>query len=54
MITTPVTDTAKFVAEVITEAITCDRADCFPEYHTRFVVENMAIATEHVNEEHQR
>lgn len=36
----------QLVAEVIREAVTCDRTECTPETHTRFVEENLRIATE--------
>jgi len=37
---------AAFLAKVIREAVECDRPECLPEQHTRFVAENLAIARE--------
>ncbi|MFG2876294.1 hypothetical protein ACGFYU_15050 [Streptomyces sp. NPDC048337] len=34
----------QLAAEVIREAITCDRPQCTPDDHHRFVIENMQIA----------
>jgi len=50
LISTPVEQTAQFAAEVIREAVECDRPDCLPEQHTRFVEENLAIAADHIRE----
>ncbi|MET9051215.1 hypothetical protein ABZW50_08685 [Streptomyces bacillaris] len=33
-------------AQVIREAVTCERQECTPEQHHRFVTENMQIAAE--------
>lgn len=49
MIRTTVADTGKFVAEVIREAVECDRTECRPEEHTRFVEENLSIAAEYIS-----
>jgi hypothetical protein len=49
VIRTTVADTGKFVAEVIREAIECDRTECRPEQHTRFVEENLSIAAEYIS-----
>lgn len=50
MITTdPNADPAKFAAEVIREAVTCDRPECGPWTHARFVETNLDIAREAVN-----
>ncbi|MFJ9101151.1 hypothetical protein ACIRJM_22100 [Streptomyces sp. NPDC102405] len=35
----------KLMADVIREAVTCDRTECLPDDHIRFVSENMQIAT---------
>lgn len=37
------------VAEVIREAVTCERQECTPEQHQRFVAENMQIASKQIN-----
>lgn len=44
--TDPKDSPAGFMSEVIREAIECDRAECLPESHTRYVTENMKIAQE--------
>ncbi|MDQ0792015.1 hypothetical protein [Streptomyces sp. B1I3] len=37
------------VADVIREAVTCERQECTPEQHQRFVAENMQIASKRIN-----
>lgn len=44
MITTR--EPVQLAAEVIREAVTCERQQCTPEDHHRFVTENMRIAAE--------
>ncbi|MEU6016992.1 hypothetical protein ABZ826_23955 [Streptomyces sp. NPDC047515] len=39
---------AQLVADVIREAVTCNREQCTPEDHQRFVAENLRIATERI------
>lgn len=39
-------DPAEYMAAVIREAVTCERAECTPDEHHRFVTENMQIAQE--------
>ncbi|MEU0705384.1 hypothetical protein ABZ513_31860 [Streptomyces bacillaris] len=34
----------QLAADVIREAVTCEREQCTPEQHARFVAENMRIA----------
>lgn len=34
----------EFAAYVVREALTCDRPQCTPEDHSRFVSENLRIA----------
>ncbi|MFI5987382.1 hypothetical protein ACIBEA_41765 [Streptomyces sp. NPDC051555] len=34
----------ELAADVIREAVTCDRGECTPDDHHRFVTENMTIA----------
>lgn len=36
----------QLVADVIREAVTCDRPQCTPDDHHRFVTENMRIAAD--------
>ncbi|MGW4855334.1 hypothetical protein ACWEPZ_29330 [Streptomyces sp. NPDC004288] len=36
----------QLAADVIREAVTCDRAECTPGQHIRFVEDNMRIASE--------
>ncbi|MZE55031.1 hypothetical protein GTY86_27890 [Streptomyces sp. SID5770] len=36
----------QLAADVIREAVTCDRAECTPSDHLRYVTENMRIASE--------
>ncbi|WP_399553839.1 hypothetical protein OG473_39905 (plasmid) [Streptomyces anulatus] len=36
----------ELAAQVIREAVTCERQQCTPEQHHRFVTENMRIAAE--------
>lgn len=35
---------AEFLAKVIREAVECDRPECLPDHHTRYVAENLEIA----------
>ena len=44
-------DPARYAAEVIREAITCDRQECGPWTHTTFVEDNLSIAREAINEQ---
>lgn len=37
---------ATFLAKVIREAVECDRPECLPEQHARYVAENLTIAQE--------
>lgn len=39
----------ELAAQVIREAVTCERQQCTPEQHVRFVAENMRIASEQIN-----
>ncbi|MCX4538349.1 hypothetical protein [Streptomyces sp. NBC_01669] len=39
-------EAVELAAAVIREAITCERTECTPEDHQRFVSENMQIASE--------
>ncbi|WP_405699112.1 hypothetical protein OG209_05320 [Streptomyces sp. NBC_01383] len=39
----------QLVADVIREAVTCERQQCRPEDHQRFVAENLRIAAEQIN-----
>ncbi|MFF0164026.1 hypothetical protein ACFYRY_42045 [Streptomyces sp. NPDC005263] len=41
-------DPALRMAEVIREAVTCDRDHCLPEAHVRFVEENLEIAAKEI------
>jgi hypothetical protein len=36
------------MAEVIREAVECDRPECLPESHVRFVAENLEIEREQI------
>ncbi|MFB7598380.1 hypothetical protein [Streptomyces sp. NPDC056160] len=38
----------QLAAEVIREAVTCERSQCTPDDHLRFVTENMQIAAEQI------
>jgi hypothetical protein len=38
----------QLAADVIREAVTCERAECTPEEHVRFVEENLQIAAEQI------
>ena len=38
-------------AEVVREAITCDRPECTPEQHAQFVTDNLRVAQEEVRTE---
>lgn len=40
----------QLVAEVIREAVTCDRPQCTPESHSRFVSDNLQIAADRINQ----
>ncbi|WP_461712329.1 hypothetical protein [Streptomyces sp. DSM 41013] len=46
-------DPVRFAADVIREAVTCDRDQCRPDDHVRFVSENMEIAARYVGESAQ-
>lgn len=37
------------MADVIREAVTCEREQCTPEQHQRFVAENLQIAAKQIN-----
>lgn len=39
----------QLAADVIREAVTCDREQCMPEDHQRFVADNLRIASEQIN-----
>ncbi|MCX4849822.1 hypothetical protein [Streptomyces sp. NBC_00893] len=39
----------QLVADVIREAVTCEREQCLPEDHQRFVVENLQIAADQIS-----
>ena len=41
----------RLVADVIREAVTCERTECRPEDHTKFVSENLRIAAAQINRE---
>ncbi|WP_331759927.1 hypothetical protein OG422_31230 (plasmid) [Streptomyces sp. NBC_01525] len=38
----------QLAADAIREAITCDRAECTPQQHEKFVAENFQIAAERI------
>ncbi|MGW1980735.1 hypothetical protein [Streptomyces sp. NPDC001889] len=40
----PDREPVQLAADVIREAVTCDRQECTPDQHHRFVTENMRIA----------
>ncbi len=40
----------ELVAAVIREAVTCERTECTPEAHSRFVSENLQIAAAQINQ----
>lgn len=40
---------AQFMADVIREAVTCERQECTPEQHQRFVTENLQLAAKQIN-----
>lgn len=44
----------ELAAHVIREAVTCERAECTPQDHTRYVTDNMQIAMDRTNEEGNR
>jgi hypothetical protein len=37
------------MADVIREAVTCERQECTPGDHQRFVTENLRISSEQIN-----
>lgn len=39
----------ELVAAVIREAVTCEREQCTPDDHQRFVAENLQIAAKQIN-----
>lgn len=39
----------QLMADVIREAVTCERQQCTPEQHQRFVAENLQIAAKQIN-----
>lgn len=39
----------QLAADVIREAVTCDRAQCTPDDHYRFITENLRIAADKTN-----
>ncbi len=41
----------RYAAEVVREAITCDRMDCPPWVHTSFVEQNLGYARDAINEQ---
>ncbi|MEU9095922.1 hypothetical protein [Streptomyces sp. NPDC048428] len=50
---TPDQTPVQFVADVIREAVTCEREQCTPEDHERFVTENLRIAAGQINLQHR-
>jgi hypothetical protein len=38
----------QLAADVIREAVTCERQECTPDQHLRFVTENMRIAADKI------
>ncbi|MEU5660099.1 hypothetical protein ABZ802_31450 [Streptomyces sp. NPDC047737] len=42
-------DPVQHVAEVIREAVTCERQQCTPRDHQKFVADNMQIAADRIN-----
>ena len=42
-------EAVQLAADVIREAVTCDRSECTPDQHHRFVTENMQIAADQIN-----
>lgn len=42
-------EAVQLAADVIREAVTCDRAECTPDQHHRFVTENLRIAANKIN-----
>jgi hypothetical protein len=42
-------DAVQLAADVIREAVTCDRTECTPDQHHQFVTENLQIAADQVN-----
>ncbi|GAB2966209.1 hypothetical protein [Streptomyces heilongjiangensis] len=45
-----VREPVQLVADVIREAVTCDRVECTPEQHSRFISENLRLAAREINE----
>lgn len=43
-------EAVQLAADVIREAITCDREECTPDQHHRFVTENLQIAADRIRE----
>ena len=43
-------DAVQLAADVIREAVTCDRTECTPDQHHQFVTENLQIAADQVND----
>ncbi|MFD7548543.1 hypothetical protein [Streptomyces sp. NPDC059816] len=41
----------QLAADVIREAMACERPECTPDQHHRFITENMQIAARLTNEE---
>ncbi|WP_158734451.1 MULTISPECIES: hypothetical protein [unclassified Streptomyces] len=44
-------DPVQLAADVIREAVTCDRSQCTPDDHQRYVTENMQIAHQRISEQ---
>lgn len=44
-------DPVGYAAAVVKEAITCQRAECTPEDHSKFVTRNMEIASEVISDQ---
>lgn len=42
-------EAVQLAADVIREAVTCDRSECTPDQHHRFITENMQIAANKIN-----
>ncbi|MFK0113958.1 hypothetical protein [Streptomyces sp. NPDC091217] len=40
----------QLMAEVIREAVTCERTECTPEQHVQFVEDNMRISTKEIGQ----
>uniref|UniRef100_UPI002F9090CC hypothetical protein n=1 Tax=Streptomyces virginiae TaxID=1961 RepID=UPI002F9090CC len=41
----------QLVADVIREAVTCDRPQCTPDDHHRYITENMQIAAQRTTDQ---